>query len=152
MYSMQPGSDLECSATSRSRGAPSRPGLSHGKANSRSGLDSRVNAARAAARAALRRAGLRHHDDAKEADSLAATVHTASTPSTASSPGSSRRSRTEDRGAERLAPWARRDGLLADREDWEAACASFAWPALDEFNWALDWFDGFARGNDAVGL
>jgi acetyl-CoA synthetase len=47
---------------------------------------------------------------------------------------------------------ALRDGLLADREDWEAACASFAWPALDEFNWALDWFDGFARGNDAVGL
>ena len=47
---------------------------------------------------------------------------------------------------------ALRDGLLADREDWEAACASFAWPALDEFNWALDWFDGFARGNDAIGL
>ena len=23
---------------------------------------------------------------------------------------------------------------------------------LDEFNWALDWFDPFARGNDAVGL
>ncbi len=38
------------------------------------------------------------------------------------------------------------------REDWEAACASFAWPVLDEFNWALDWFDAFARGNDAVGL
>ena len=30
-------------------------------------------------------------------------------------------------------------------------CASFAWPALDEFNWALDWFDPFARGNDATG-
>ena len=36
---------------------------------------------------------------------------------------------------------ALRDGLLANRDDWEAACASFAWPALDEFNWALDWFD-----------
>ena len=36
--------------------------------------------------------------------------------------------------------------------DWEAACASFAWPVLDEFNWALDWFDPFARGNAAVGL
>jgi acetyl-CoA synthetase len=47
---------------------------------------------------------------------------------------------------------ALRDGLLENREDWEAACASFAWPELDEFNWALDWFDGFARGNDAVGL
>ena len=44
---------------------------------------------------------------------------------------------------------ALRDGLLANREDWEAACASFAWPVLDEFNWALDWFDPFARGNDA---
>jgi acetyl-CoA synthetase len=47
---------------------------------------------------------------------------------------------------------ALRDGLLANREDWAAACASFAWPVLDEFNWALDWFDAFARGNDAVGL
>ena len=47
---------------------------------------------------------------------------------------------------------ALRDGLLEHREDWEAACASFAWPALDEFNWALDWFDAFARGNDAAGL
>ena len=47
---------------------------------------------------------------------------------------------------------ALRDGLLENREDWEAACAAFAWPVLDEFNWALDWFDPFARGNDAVGL
>src|SRR3954449_12256049 len=47
---------------------------------------------------------------------------------------------------------ALRDGLLANRDNWEAACASFAWPVLDEFNWALDWFDPFARGNDAVGL
>ncbi|HEY6891283.1 MAG TPA: AMP-binding protein [Solirubrobacter sp.] len=47
---------------------------------------------------------------------------------------------------------ALRDGLLEHRENWEAACASFAWPELDEFNWALDWFDPFARGNDAVGL
>src|SRR3954454_8994340 len=47
---------------------------------------------------------------------------------------------------------ALRDGLLEHREDWAAACASFAWPELDEFNWALDWFDPFARGNAAVGL
>ena len=47
---------------------------------------------------------------------------------------------------------ALRDGLLENRSNWEAACASFAWPALDEFNWALDWFDPFARGNDRVGL
>ncbi|HWM88671.1 MAG TPA: AMP-binding protein, partial [Kofleriaceae bacterium] len=47
---------------------------------------------------------------------------------------------------------ALRDGLLENRSDWEAACATFAWPVLDEFNWALDWFDPFARGNSAVGL
>ncbi|HET9415933.1 MAG TPA: AMP-binding protein, partial [Candidatus Limnocylindria bacterium] len=47
---------------------------------------------------------------------------------------------------------ALRDGLLENRSDWEKACASFAWPELDEFNWALDWFDPFARGNAAVGL
>jgi acetyl-CoA synthetase len=47
---------------------------------------------------------------------------------------------------------ALRDGLLENRSDWEAACAGFAWPVLGEFNWALDWFDPFARGNDAVGL
>ena len=47
---------------------------------------------------------------------------------------------------------ALRDGLLSKREDWEAACAQFAWPVLDEFNWALDWFDAFARGNGATGL
>jgi acetyl-CoA synthetase len=47
---------------------------------------------------------------------------------------------------------ALRDGLLENRSDWEKACASFAWPELGEFNWALDWFDPFARGNPAVGL
>ena len=47
---------------------------------------------------------------------------------------------------------ALRDRLLEHREDWEAAAASFAWPALGEFNWALDWFDPFARGNQATGL
>src|ERR671916_1978433 len=47
---------------------------------------------------------------------------------------------------------ALRDGLLENRSNWEAAGAGFAWPVLDEFNWALDWFDRFARGNDAVGL
>ena len=47
---------------------------------------------------------------------------------------------------------ALRDGLLKNRSNWEAACAGFAWPALEEFNWALDWFDPFARGNHSVGL
>jgi acetyl-CoA synthetase len=36
---------------------------------------------------------------------------------------------------------AARDLLLRHREDYEAAKAAFAWPRLDEFNWALDWFD-----------
>src|SRR3954451_12605835 len=47
---------------------------------------------------------------------------------------------------------ALRDLLLEHREDYDAARAAFAWPELDEFNWALDWFDPFARGNSQPGL
>ena len=36
---------------------------------------------------------------------------------------------------------AARDLLLACRGDDERAQREFAWPALQEFNWALDWFD-----------
>jgi acetyl-CoA synthetase len=39
---------------------------------------------------------------------------------------------------------AARDLLLAHRTEYAAAVARFAWPALDEFNWALDWFDAIA--------
>src|SRR5215831_9406816 len=39
---------------------------------------------------------------------------------------------------------AARDLLLAQREDYDAARSSFAWPSLGEFNWALDWFDVIA--------
>ena len=39
---------------------------------------------------------------------------------------------------------AARDLLLAHRDDYEAARREFAWPELDEFNWALDWFDVIA--------
>ena len=39
---------------------------------------------------------------------------------------------------------AARDLLLTHRTDYAAAAAEFAWPALDEFNWALDWFDVIA--------
>src|SRR6266699_3520518 len=39
---------------------------------------------------------------------------------------------------------AARDLLLAQREDYDAARGSFEWPLLDEFNWALDWFDVIA--------
>jgi acetyl-CoA synthetase len=39
---------------------------------------------------------------------------------------------------------AARDLLLRYREDYDAARREFTWPALDEFNWALDWFDVIA--------
>ncbi len=39
---------------------------------------------------------------------------------------------------------AARDLLLAHRTDYAAARAGFTWPELDEFNWALDWFDVIA--------
>ena len=39
---------------------------------------------------------------------------------------------------------AARDLLLAYRDDYESARREFAWPELDEFNWALDWFDVIA--------
>jgi acetyl-CoA synthetase len=39
---------------------------------------------------------------------------------------------------------AARDLLLTHRTDYAAAVEGFAWPALDEFNWALDWFDVIA--------
>jgi acetyl-CoA synthetase len=39
---------------------------------------------------------------------------------------------------------AARDLLLAHRSDYGTARREFAWPELDEFNWALDWFDAIA--------
>jgi acetyl-CoA synthetase len=36
---------------------------------------------------------------------------------------------------------AARDVLLRHRDDYDSARREFAWPELDEFNWALDWFD-----------
>ena len=47
---------------------------------------------------------------------------------------------------------AARDFLLAQRGRHDAACAGFAWPALAQFNWALDWFDALARDNHATAL
>jgi acetyl-CoA synthetase len=37
-----------------------------------------------------------------------------------------------------------RDTLLAQREDLDAARRAFSWPAFEELNWALDWFDRLA--------
>ncbi|XVU23905.1 AMP-binding protein [Actinoplanes sp. CA-054009] len=45
-----------------------------------------------------------------------------------------------------------RDFLLAYATDYDAAVAGFRWPELGEFNWALDWFDVIAAGNDAPAL
>jgi acetyl-CoA synthetase len=47
---------------------------------------------------------------------------------------------------------AARDFLLAHRTDHTTAYADFRWPDLAEFNWALDWFDVIAEGNDAPAL
>jgi acetyl-CoA synthetase len=47
---------------------------------------------------------------------------------------------------------AARDFLLANREDYATAYRDFRWPELTEFNWALDWFDVIADGNDNPAL
>ncbi|NUS09842.1 MAG: AMP-binding protein [Streptomyces sp.] len=47
---------------------------------------------------------------------------------------------------------AARDLLLRHREDYEAARDAFRWPELPRFNWALDWFDVIAAGNDRPAL
>ena len=40
-----------------------------------------------------------------------------------------------------------RDFLLRHRENYEVSFRDFAWPKLDRFNWALDYFDAMARNN-----
>ncbi|MEV2199280.1 AMP-binding protein [Streptomyces fradiae] len=47
---------------------------------------------------------------------------------------------------------AARDFLLRHREDYAAAYAGFTWPRPARFNWALDWFDAVAEGNDRTAL
>ncbi|QUQ68236.1 AMP-binding protein [Kutzneria sp. CA-103260] len=47
---------------------------------------------------------------------------------------------------------AARDLLLAHREDYAAARERFRWPELGDFNWALDWFDTIAAGNERPAL
>jgi acetyl-CoA synthetase len=48
---------------------------------------------------------------------------------------------------------AARDLLLGLRSDYESARGEFTWPELDEFNWALDWFDVIAAEHpDRTGL
>ncbi|HUY04558.1 MAG TPA: AMP-binding protein [Rhodocyclaceae bacterium] len=45
-----------------------------------------------------------------------------------------------------------RDFLLAQRSDYEAAYRGYRPPQLDRFNWALDYFDQLAKGNDQPAL
>ena len=47
---------------------------------------------------------------------------------------------------------AARDFLLQHRSDYATAYAGFKWPKLKEFNWALDYFDTLAQGNDNPAL
>ena len=45
-----------------------------------------------------------------------------------------------------------RDYLITHRTDYETAYRNFRWPELRRFNWALDYFDVMAKGNDALAL
>ncbi|WP_371668400.1 AMP-binding protein [Streptomyces sp. NBC_00289] len=45
-----------------------------------------------------------------------------------------------------------RDFLLAHREDYATAYDGFSWPRPRHFNWALDWFDVIAEGNERTAL
>ncbi|MFD4562035.1 AMP-binding protein [Streptomyces sp. NPDC058469] len=45
-----------------------------------------------------------------------------------------------------------RDFLLAHRTDYATAYEGFSWPRPEHFNWALDWFDVIAAGNDRTAL
>ena len=45
-----------------------------------------------------------------------------------------------------------RDFLIENRENYEAAYKGFKWPVMPQFNWALDFFDREALGNDGVAL
>ncbi|MFJ8228746.1 AMP-binding protein [Streptomyces sp. NPDC094448] len=47
---------------------------------------------------------------------------------------------------------AARDFLLRHREDYRSAYDGFVWPRPEHFNWALDWFDTIADGNDRTAL
>ena len=45
-----------------------------------------------------------------------------------------------------------RDFLQSHADDYDVARADFAWPELDEWNWALNWFDVQAEGNNDPAL
>lgn len=47
---------------------------------------------------------------------------------------------------------AARDFLLQHRTDYATAVREFQWPQFAQFNWALDWFDAIAQGNQRAAL
>ena len=47
---------------------------------------------------------------------------------------------------------ASRDCILKHRTDYDAAVREFRWPRQERFNWALDYFDVVATGNDRPAL
>jgi acetyl-CoA synthetase len=47
---------------------------------------------------------------------------------------------------------ATRDLILKHRTNYERAIREFAWPRQERFNWALDYFDTIAAGNDRPAL
>lgn len=45
-----------------------------------------------------------------------------------------------------------RDFLQANNTDYSKVYAEFTWPRLEQFNWVLDYFDVFAKGNSTPAL
>ena len=45
-----------------------------------------------------------------------------------------------------------RDLLLRFRDDWAGAQREFRWPIFEQFNWARDYFDVIAAGNETTAL
>ena len=56
------------------------------------------------------------------------------------------------RSADVAAFLSARDFLLAHRTDYATAYEQFEWPRLEGLNWALDYFDAMAVGNDRPAL
>lgn len=45
-----------------------------------------------------------------------------------------------------------REFLQTRREDYESAYYGFKWPEIEDFNWAIDYFDNYAEGNSGIAL
>ncbi|HUI29266.1 MAG TPA: AMP-binding protein [Candidatus Acidoferrales bacterium] len=45
-----------------------------------------------------------------------------------------------------------REFLQTRREDYESAYYGFKWPDIENFNWAIDYFDSYAEGNNGTAL